>query len=165
MENSLCSIILMAVSNCIIPEQQVALAAGVATLTASPHWPRGSGQGSRVRALSGHRLGSWPTGQWWGATVVRRMIYRCTGWRECQEAALKSGLDFFFFFFLSFSKGTICLCFVYPPPQALELFDLSCQLFKTFFYTFFKLDAIESSFIFPLHMFPLKPSANEQNLG
>lgn len=44
-ENSLCSIILMAVSNCIMSEQQVALAAGVAALTASPHWPRGSGQG------------------------------------------------------------------------------------------------------------------------
>ncbi|KAI9517319.1 hypothetical protein NQZ68_004536 [Dissostichus eleginoides] len=43
-ENYLCSIILMAVSNCIIPEQQVALAAGVIALTASPHWPRGSGQ-------------------------------------------------------------------------------------------------------------------------
>lgn len=34
-ENSPCSIILMAVSNCIMPEQQVTLAAGVA---ASPHW-------------------------------------------------------------------------------------------------------------------------------
>ena len=44
-ENSLCFIILMAVSNCIMPEQQVALAAGVAALTAAPHWPRGSGQG------------------------------------------------------------------------------------------------------------------------
>lgn len=85
-ENSLCSIILMAVSNCIIPEQQVALAEGVAALTALPHWPRGSGQGSRVRALSGRRLGSWPmgrAGQRWGAAVVRGMIYRCAGWREC----------------------------------------------------------------------------------
>lgn len=44
-ENSPCFIILMAVSNCIMPEQQVALAAGVAAPTASPHWPRGSGQG------------------------------------------------------------------------------------------------------------------------
>lgn len=67
-ENSLCSIILMAVSNCIMPEQQVALAAGVAALMVSPHWPTSFGQGSWVRALSGHRLGSWPTGQpgqWW----------------------------------------------------------------------------------------------------
>ena len=33
-------------------------------------------------ALSGHRPGSWPmgrAGQWWGAVVVRRMIYRCAG--------------------------------------------------------------------------------------
>lgn len=85
-ENSLCSIILMAVSNCIMPEQQVALAAGVAALTASPHWPRGSGQGYRVRALSGHRPGFWPmgrAGQQWGAVVVGRMIYRRSGRREC----------------------------------------------------------------------------------
>lgn len=61
-ENSACSIILKAVSNRIMPEQQVALAGEVAALMASPHWPKGSGQGSWVRALSGHRLGSWPMG-------------------------------------------------------------------------------------------------------
>lgn len=43
-ENSLCFIILMAVSNCIMPKLQVALASGVTSLTASPHWPRDSGQ-------------------------------------------------------------------------------------------------------------------------
>lgn len=81
-ENSVCSIILMAVSNCIMPEQQVALAAGVAALNASPHWPRGFGQGSRVRALSGHRPGSRPMGrggQQQGAVVVGQMIYRQAG--------------------------------------------------------------------------------------
>lgn len=44
-ENPPCFIILMAVSNCIISEQQVAPAAEVVAPTASPHWPRGSGQG------------------------------------------------------------------------------------------------------------------------
>lgn len=44
-ENPPCFIILMAVSNCIISEQQVAPAAEVAAPTALPHWPRGSGQG------------------------------------------------------------------------------------------------------------------------
>jgi len=65
-----------------MPEQQVALAAGVVALTASPHWSKESGQGSRVRALSGHGPGSWPmgrAGQQRGAVVVRQMIYRGAG--------------------------------------------------------------------------------------
>lgn len=65
-----------------MPEQQVARAAGVVALMASPHWSRDSGQGSRVRALSGHRLGSWPmgrAGQLRGAGLVRQMIYRRGG--------------------------------------------------------------------------------------
>lgn len=45
MENPPLSIILMAVSNCIIPEQQVAPAAGVAALAAAPRWPGFTGQG------------------------------------------------------------------------------------------------------------------------
>lgn len=49
-ENSLCFIILMAVSNCIMSEQQVAPAAEVAAPTAWPPlaeglWPRLTGQG------------------------------------------------------------------------------------------------------------------------
>lgn len=114
-ENSLCSIILMAVSNCIMPEQQVALAAGVEALMGSPHWPRVFGQGSWVRALSGHRIGSWPmgrAGQWWSDEWFIDV--------PDEENAKRLHLNVTSVF-LQVSKDTICSCFTYSPTQTLYL--------------------------------------------
>lgn len=80
-ENPPCFIILMAVSNCIISEQQVAPAAEVAAPTASPPLaeglrPRLTGQGLvRTQAWLLRRAGR-------RGAVVTQMIYRGLGWRE-----------------------------------------------------------------------------------
>lgn len=61
-ENSPCFIILMAVSNCIMSEQQVAPAAEVAAPAASP--PLAEGFRPRLTGQGLVRTQAWLSGQW-----------------------------------------------------------------------------------------------------
>lgn len=68
-----------------------------------------------------------------------------------------------------FFKRHNMLVLCYPPPQALYLnFSLEqpavIDFFFFLYFCFYKFNAIESSFL-PLHVFPLKTSSNEHDLG